>query len=337
MMSATDHNRLLVKIARLYYEQDMTQGEIGKRLRLSRQKVQRLVHQAREQGVVRIGIRPIMGIFSDLEKSLEEQFGLREAVVVETSAYEDQPTVAREVGVGAADYLLRVIQSNDRIVLSWGGSLLGMVSTLSHHPSMGLEDVVVIQGLGGLVDPNNEIHAADLTRRLARTLGAKALLLPAPGVAGNQTAREALCRDPHVAGVLRQARTTNLAFMGIGAPRPESILVQEGNIVTWQELAALKKRGAVGDINLRYFDDRGRKVPSDLDNRVIGLTLEEIRKIDHVVGVAGGAEKFRAIRAALQGKLVDVLVTDHMTAQRLLQAESSSSRSPKTKSSKASR
>src|SRR5262245_58640732 len=142
MISATDHNRLLVKISRLYYEQDMTQGEIAKRLRLSRQKVQRLVHQAREQGVVRIGIRPIMGIFSDLEKSLEERFGLREAVVVETSAYENQTTVAREVGVGAADYLLRVVQSHDRIVLSWGGSLLGMVDTLSHHPPMELKDVI---------------------------------------------------------------------------------------------------------------------------------------------------------------------------------------------------
>jgi DNA-binding transcriptional regulator LsrR (DeoR family) len=323
MTSATDHNRLLVKIARLYYEQDMTQAEIGKRLRLSRQKVQRLVHQARDQGVVRIGIRPIMGIFSDLEKGLEEQFGLREAVVVETSAYDNQPTVAREVGVGAADYLIRVVQSHDRIVLSWGGSLLGMVNTLSHHPSMELKDVTVIQGLGGLADPNNEIHAADLTRRLSKSLGGKALLLPAPGVAGNQPAREAHCGDPHVAGVLRQARAANLAFMGIGAPRPESILVQEGNIVTWQELAALKKLGAVGDINLRYFDDRGRKVPSDLDDRVIGLTLEEIGKIDHVVGVAGGTEKFGAIRAALRGKLVDVLVTDHMTARRLLQTEGS--------------
>src|SRR5437899_1441791 len=168
MTSATDHNRLLVKIARLYYEEDMTQGEIGKRLRLSRQKVQRLVHQARDRGVVRIVIRPTMGIFSDLERSLEDQFGLREAIVVETSACEDQPTVAREVGVGAAEYLLRVVQSRDRIVLSWGGSLLAMVNTLSHHSPLEVQDVTVIQGLGGLVDPNNEIHAADLTRRLAK-------------------------------------------------------------------------------------------------------------------------------------------------------------------------
>jgi len=322
MISATDHNRLLVKIARLYYEQDMTQGEIGKRLRLSRQKVQRLLHQARDQGVVRIGVLPIMGIFADLEKSLEERFGLREAIVVESSAEKDQVTLAREVGVGAAEYLLRVVQSHDRIVLSWGGSLLGMVNALAHHPPMELEDVTVIQGLGGLVDPNNEIHAADLTRRLARALGTKALLMPAPGIAGSHSAREAFVNDPHVAEVLLKARSANLAFMGIGAPRPDSILVQKGKIVTWQELAALKKRGAVGDINLRYFNDCGQRVSSDLDDRVIGLTLDEIKRIDHVVGVAGGSEKFKAIRAALEGKLLDVLVTDHRTAQQLLETGS---------------
>jgi len=328
MIRATDYNRLLVKIARLYYEQDMTQEEIGRRLRLSRQKVQRLLRQAREQGVVRIGIRPMMGIFSDLEKSLEDHFSLREAVVVETGFYEDQPTVAREVGVGAAEYLLRVVQSHDRIVLSWGGSLLAMVNTLSHHPPMEHKDVKIVQGLGGLVDPSNEIHAADLTRRLARCLGARALLLPAPGIAGSRSTRDAFWKDPHVAEALRQARAANLAFMGIGAPRPDSILVQEGTIVSWLELAALKKHGAVGDINLRYFDDRGRKVSSDLDQRVIGLTLSEIKKIQHVVGVAGGAEKFRAIRAALVGKLVDVLVTDHVTAQQLLKGQAVGSSVP---------
>jgi DNA-binding transcriptional regulator LsrR (DeoR family) len=318
MISATDHNRLLVKIARLYYEQDMTQGDIGKRLRLSRQKVQRLLHQARDEGVVRIGIRPTMGIFADLEKSLEEQFGLREAVVVESSADQDQLTVARDVGVGGAEYLLRVVQPHDRIVLSWGGSLLGMVNALSHHPPVEFEDVTVIQALGGLADPNNEIHAADLTRRLARALGAKAVLLPAPGIAGSQSAREAFGSDPHVAEVLQAARNASLALMGIGAPRPNSLLVQKGKIVTWQELAGLKKRGAVGDINLRYFDSHGRRVASELDERVIGLTLAEIKRIDHVVGVAGGSEKFKAIRAALEGKLINVLVTDDKTATRLV-------------------
>jgi len=115
-----------------------------------------------------------------------------------------------------------------------------------------------------------------------------------------------------------------MAVMGLGAPRPESILVQEGRIVQWAELEALMKAGAIGDINLRYFDAHGRAVASELDERVIGLTLGEIKRIGHVVGVAGGSAKLRAIRGALEGKLIDVLVTDHVTAQNLLKKEGSS-------------
>jgi DNA-binding transcriptional regulator LsrR (DeoR family) len=246
--------------------------------------------------------------------------------VVETTAYEDQPTVAREVGAGAAEYLMRILQSHDKIVISWGGSLLGMVNALfSDPPPKDVEDVMVIQGLGGLGDPNSEVHGSDLTRRLAKALGAQAFLLPAPGVAGSRSAYDALYTDPHVAEALRRAREANLAFMGIGAPRPDSILVREGTIVSWPELAKLREQGAVGDINLRYFDERGQTIASDLDSRVIGLTLDEIRQIGHIVGVAGGSAKFNAIRAALVGKLVDVLVTDHLTAQRLLDVKGETS------------
>ena len=319
-MSASELDRLLVKAARLYYEQDLTQMQISKRLRLSRQKTQRLLQQARESGIVQINIRPVMGIFAELEGRLEERFGLREAVVVETTAYEDHPTVAREVGVGAAEYILRVVQPHDAIVISWGESLLGMVNALSTSArAKELEGVSVIQGLGGMVDPNNEVHSADLTRRLARALNGQAFLLPAPGVAGSRRARDAFLNDPHLNRALLRARKANLAVMGIGAPRPESILVREGNIVKWGELSALRVKGAVGDINLRYFDARGKRVASDLDDRVIGLTLDEIRQIEHVVGVAGGSAKQDAIRAALDGKLIDVLVTDHVMAKRLVE------------------
>ncbi len=117
-MTPTDHQRLLVKTARLYYEQSLTQAEIAERLRLSRPKVQRLLEQARSEGIAQISIRPIMGVFSEEERALEEQFGLREAVIVETSDYESQSTVAREVGAAAAEYLVRIIQPGDTLVIS---------------------------------------------------------------------------------------------------------------------------------------------------------------------------------------------------------------------------
>lgn len=319
IMRHLGHNLLLVKVARLYYEQNMTQSEIGTRLRISRQKVQRLIEQANREGIVQITIRPVMDSFADLEKALEANFGLKEAVIVETTAYDDQLTVAREVGAGAAEYLLRVIQPNDTIALSWGGSLLGMVNTLhANSHKVNLPKVKVVQCLGGLGDPNNETHAADLTRRLAQVFGGQAILLPTPAVAGSLNTKEAYLSDPYVSQCLKLAQQANLAFMGIGAPRSDSILVQEGNIISWATLLELIQQGAAGDINLRYFDSAGIAIPSQLNECTIGLTLEEIRAIDMVVGVAGGAAKYYAIMGAMTGKFIDVLVTDHVTAQRLV-------------------
>ncbi|MDX1435403.1 MAG: sugar-binding domain-containing protein, partial [Anaerolineales bacterium] len=240
--------------------------------------------------------------------------------VVETTASEDYETVTREVGVGAAEYLLRVLDPADTIAISWGGSLLGMVNALEtatrSRPTTGR---AVAQALGGLGNPNHEVHASDLTRRLARIINAEALILPAPGVAGTRAAGRALQQDPNVQSTLSLAAQARLAFMGIGAPRKDSILIQNGTIVAWEELARLERQGAVGDINLRYFDRHGRHVASELDSRVVGLNLTEIKGIKTVVGVAGGAAKLAAIQGALAGRLVDVLVTDHITAHHLLE------------------
>jgi DNA-binding transcriptional regulator LsrR (DeoR family) len=316
-----DQDRLLVKVARLYYESELTQARIAQRMRLSRQKVQRLLDSAKEKGNVRIVVEPLQGVHAEREKALEERYGLAEAVIVETSSYNDQSAVARETGVGAADYLLRVVRPKDRIVLSWGGTLLGMVNGLRRHPHRDLHGVLVMQGLGGVVDPSRDTHSSELVRRLAHFLGGRAMPLPAPGVAGNRAARNAILKDAHVARVLDTAREADIAFVGIGAPRQDSILVREGSIVKWEELEELKMRGAVGDINLRYFDRDGKAITSDLDDRVVGLSLEDFRAIPHVVGIAGGAAKLDAIRGALEGKLVDVLITDHVTAQKLLDGE----------------
>ncbi len=318
-MATSDHQRLLVKTARLYYEGELTQSEISKRLHLSRQKIQRLLQESRDQGIVRISIHPMMGVYEDLEQALETRFDLLEAVVVETSAYDDQSIVTREIGVGAAGYLVRVLQPKDVVVVSWGGSLLGMVDALwARRPSPTPEGIKVVQGLGGLGDPTNETHGADITRRLAKILDGQAILLPAPGAAGSPEAGRSYCDDPFVASALLLGSKANLAFMGIGAPRHDSILMREETIVHWPELRALQQRGAVGDINLRFFDQGGRLVSSDLNDRVIGLTLDEIRSIETVVGVAGGEEKLNAILGAVRGRLINVLVTDHITAEKLV-------------------
>jgi DNA-binding transcriptional regulator LsrR (DeoR family) len=115
-----------------------------------------------------------------------------------------------------------------------------------------------------------------------------------------------------------QFRRLTVALVGVGALQPSVMLANSGNAFTDAELRDLARRGAVGDIGLRFFDGQGRSVHGPLDERVISITLEELKSTPRVIGVAGGKRKIEAIRACLVGKLVNALVTDKFTAEELL-------------------
>ncbi len=260
-----------------------------------------------------------MGFFSELERSLEARFGLSEALVVETSAPDNQNTLAREIGSGAAEYMARVFKPKDKVVLSWGNSLLGMVNALASRTPLRMPDLRLIQALGSLGDPNTAMYGGELVRRAAKAFGAKPILFPAPAIAASKAMRDALYADPHVRHTLDLARTADLALVGIGSSLSDSVAIPDlWRFLPPDALPHLLGKGAVGSINLRYFNSAGRVVSSAINDRVIGLTFDEMRKIPRVVAVAGGPSKLKAIRAALQAKLIDVIVTDHVTAKELL-------------------
>ncbi len=107
--------------------------------------------------------------------------------------------------------------------------------------------------------------------------------------------------------------------MGIGALEPLTLLARSGNVFSPQELEVLRAQGAVGDICLRFFDTAGRPVATPLDARVIGMRLEQLRRVPRVVGDAGGRQKLAAIRGALVGGWINVLITDRFSAAELVE------------------
>ena len=153
-----------------------------------------------------------------------------------------------------------------------------------------------MQILGGLGDPSVQSHATQLTTRLALLTGAEAQLLPAQGVVSSSAARLVMLGDVYVRAAMDQFRRMTIAFVGIGALQPSVMLANSGNAFTKEELQDLAQRGAVGDISLRFFDRNGAPVHGPLDERVIGVTLEELKTTARVVGVAGGDRKVEAIR-----------------------------------------
>jgi DNA-binding transcriptional regulator LsrR (DeoR family) len=314
----TDELRLLSKVSKFYYDEGMTQDEIVEKLLLSRSKISRLLKQAREAGIVKITVIPPPGVFPDLEMQLESRFHLRDVIVVEARQPDSQAAVARELGIAAGSYLHRTVRERDVIGITWGSTLHLMVDTM--QPSS-MPTVQVIQILGGLGRPESEVHATDLCRRLSRLLNCKPTLLPAPGIVDNQQVKEVFLSDSHVQGAMSFFRKLTIAIVGIGSPTPDSAVMRDGSIINKVELNDLLKRGAVGDIALRFFDSFGQPVLSDVNDRVIGITMEQLSKVERVVGVAGGPHKFTVIQAALRGRLINTLITDHATARRLLESD----------------
>ena len=143
-------------------------------------------------------------------------------------------------------------------------------------------------------------------------------MLSAPGIVASKMVRDALLADPQISDTLALSARADLAMVGIGVPVPDSVVMQAGAILA-EEVEQLKACGAVGDIALRYFDADGQPITHEVNDRIIGLDLDQIKGIPRVIGVAGGAEKFEVIRASLRGGFINVLVTDDRIAVRLLE------------------
>jgi DNA-binding transcriptional regulator LsrR (DeoR family) len=176
----------------------------------------------------------------------------------------------------------------------------------------------VVQVMGGLGRPEAEVHGNDIVRRMAQAFGAKPRMLSAPGIVANKLVRDALLADPQISDTLALCAQADVAMVGIGVPVPDSVVMQAGTISA-EEVEELKALGSVGDIALRFFDAEGHPTQHDTNDRIIGLDLFQIQGIPRVIGVAGGAEKFEVIRAALRGRFINVLVTDDRIAARLLE------------------
>ncbi|MFZ6028589.1 MAG: sugar-binding transcriptional regulator [Chloroflexota bacterium] len=306
--------RLLTKVSKLYYENNLNQDEIVARLHLSRSTVSRLLAQAREVGVVKIMVIPPRGIHSDLEAAIEQRYGIEEAIITDVPDLASPQAIARELGAASANYLFRVLSPTDVVGVSWGYTIRGMVAALEPKA---YPDVRIVQMTGGIGKPESESYATELCQKMARALSCKLVLLPAPGVVQNKQTRQVYLMDEHVRTAVELLPQITLAFVGIGSLNSYSISVRDETILTAKDIGEVTASGAVGDIALRFIDANGMPVRSELDERIIGISLERLLKIPRVVGVAGGKDKIEVIKASMAGKLIDVLITDQYTAECL--------------------
>jgi DNA-binding transcriptional regulator LsrR (DeoR family) len=305
----------MTKVARLYYERGVRQADIAAQLDLSQATVSRLLKRAEEEQIVRITVSVPHGAYTELEEALQAAYGLKDVIVVDTVADDEQ--ILRDLGAAAAYYVETTLKPGEAIGLSsWSATLLAMVDAMHQLPRS--SSTQVIQILGGVGNPAAEAHAAHLTRRMATLTRGDAFFLPAPGIAGSAETARIYLEDPFVRATADRFDQVTLALVGIGAVEPSKLLASSGNSFSAQELGLLRERGAVGDICLRFFDEQGQPVQTPLNERVIGILLEQLQHAARSVGIAGGERKLPAIRGALAGRWINVLITDRDSAEALV-------------------
>ena len=310
---------LMTKVARLSAEQGMRQAEIGRRLNLSQASVSRLLSRARDAGILRVHVVPPHGVHADVEDELQRRFGLDDVVVVDAAP----PGVdaASDLGARAAEYLQATLGGEGAIgVSSWSTTLLAAAATMGppQPAAKAHRSRVVVQLVGGHGDPQVQAQAVRLLILLAQATRGEPMSLPAPGVLGSAPARDALMADRALEPILNSWAQVTVALVGIGSVDPSPLVRDSGNAWGPADRQELASAGAVGDICFRFFDASGNPVSSALDERVVGISLDDFRRIPRRGGVGGGLHKVPAIRGALSGGLLTTLVTDTDTARAIL-------------------
>lgn len=312
---------LLTKVARMYHEQHVRQPEIAQRLHISQSRVSRLLKEAVNLGVVRTIVVTPPGVHSELEDAIRDRYGLADVVVggdePQADAPEDDSALLATLGSAGAAYLETTLSEKDDIgVSSWSSTLLAVVDAMTPQRTRLARSAV--QLLGGVGDPSVQVKATHLTDRLARVTGAEARYFPAPGIVARKSVRDALLEDPYVSEVASAWSGLSVALVGIGSLQPSPLLQSSGNAISAKDQESLRELGAVGDVCLHFFDAAGALVDSELEERVIGISGDQLRSIPRTIGIAGGPRKVEAIRAAALGGWIDVLITDVATARSLV-------------------
>jgi len=308
-MSAND-KRILVKVAYMYYDENMTQQEIADKLGVSRPSVSRLLQKARQSGIVEIKIN-YGGSFAKLEDALEKKFNLREAII---TPYEDSENVKEFLAEAAANYLTRTIKDGDIVGVSWG-TTLALIPKYIQEASRNVTFVPLVGGVGQI---KLDIHSNTISINLAKAFNGKGQLLHAPVVVDSVKVKETLISDTSISEILKLASKSNIAVIGIGSPLALNSTIRQTGYYTDKELQELKEVKAVSDLCCIFLDSDGSVCPAELNQRVIGISIEKLKAIPNVVAVAGGKDKQEAILAALKGGYINVLVTDEKTAEFLL-------------------
>lgn len=307
----TEFEDAVVWAAWLYYADNLTQSEVAGRLNVARATIVKYLREARERGIVTIRISSEANGRTQLSRALAARHGLAGALVIPAGP-EDR--LVPRLGDAGARLLADRIAPGDTIGVAWGRTVLaaaGQIVLPEPRPN-----VTVVQ-VSGSSTGSADFSAELCTSVLSARIGARCVNLLAPAILSSRALRDTLLAEPVLRKQFALIHSTNHILLGVGDIGAGST-VRASGIASEEEIDAYAARGAAGVIIGRFIDAEGRAVAGDLDERMVGISLDDLRRVPNRICLAGGAHKIAAIRATLAGGYATHLVTDADTAEALL-------------------
>jgi DNA-binding transcriptional regulator LsrR (DeoR family) len=301
---------LTASVARRYYLDGKSKIEIAEEFALSRFKVARLLETARTSGLVRIEISYPGAVDLELSGRLQDAFGLRHSVVVDTPD-DDPVSLRQQLGGAAAELLGEIVTSDDVLGLGWARSISALAASLTH-----LAPTPVVQLTGALSRPDGDDGSVDVVRDVARISGGPAYFFHAPFVVPDPATARALRRQPEVARAFDRFPSVTKAIVGVGRWAAGQSTVYDA--ATEKERRALLRQGICADVSGVFVKADGSTPSTVLTDRMIGVDADRLRAVEEVIAVPYEAVKAPAVRAALVSGLVTSVVTHTSLARALL-------------------
>lgn len=297
-------------VARRYYLEDRSKVEIANELGLSRFQVARILNQARSEGWIKIEIS-LPGYINDaLSLAVQSELGVKRAVVVDAPEASDA-AVREELGGVVAGLLGEIVQPGQVLGLTWSRTIEAMVRQLRE-----LAPCTVVQLAGSVTMPGASSGTVEVVRSVAAVSGGEALPIYAPLVVEDAATAAALRRQPEIARALDEASGLDVAVVSVGTWASGGSTVWDA--VSDAERAEALGNGAVAESSGRLLDAEGRDVPCAFDDRVVALSMDQLRRTPEVIATVYGAHRVPAALAAVRAGFVTSLVVDTALARELL-------------------
>lgn len=299
----------------LYFVDEWTQSAIAEKIGVSRVTVIKMLNEAKARGLVNVQMSPKAAAHVKLSRKIAEKYSLNSVTIIPDAGSE--PLVPR-LGKAGAFALEEAIVKDDIVGVAWGRTVLSVANSIAMTEPV--DNVTIVQICGSSNGISTDFSPELCSSLMANKLGARNVGLLAPATVSSAQLRDLLLAEPSIVRQFEVIRSSNRVVFGVG-DLGQDATIRDSELHSQETINEVINRGAIGVLIGRFIDDKGEEVISPTDDRMIGISLDELKAIPYRLCVAGGAIKTECIIAALKGSFATDLVTSQATAEAMMASQ----------------